>query len=160
MKKQFLFLSLALGLVACNAQSKTVVPETSEVETTAKAEVKHEEKTDNPYEMDAQLTAAVGAPEFGGGEVAGPIKDATPDVLEARRAARNDYGLAPLKDPDPSKSHPGTFQMVSDFNIREVEDLRDEYTDLYQGRYRCPGLGTSLILIAMIYLKISMQMPS
>jgi lipoprotein len=125
MKKQFLFLSLALGLVACNAQSKTVVPETSEVETTAKAEVKHEEKTDNPYEMDAQLTAAVGAPEFGGGEVAGPIKDATADVLEARRAARNDYGLAPLKDPDPSRSHPGTFQMVSEFNIREVEDLRD-----------------------------------
>ena len=125
MKKQLLFLSLALGLVACNAQSKTVVPETSEVETTAKAEVKHEEKTDNPYEMDAQLTAAVGAPEFGGGEVAGPIKDATADVLEARRAARNDYGLAPLKDPDPSRSHPGTFQMVSEFNIREVEDLRD-----------------------------------
>ena len=125
MKKQFLFLSLALGLVACNAQSKTVVPETSEVETTAKAEVNHEEETDNPYEMDAQLTAAVDAPEFGGGEVAGPIKDATPDVLEARRAARNDYGLAPLKDPDPSRSHPGTFKMVSDFNIREVEDLRD-----------------------------------
>ena len=125
MKKQLLFLSLALGLVACNAQSKTVVPETSEVETTAKAEVKHEEKTDNPYEMDAQLTAAVGAPEFGGGEVAGPIKDATPEILEARRAARNDYGLAPLKDPDPSRSHPGTFQMVSEFNIREVEDLRD-----------------------------------
>ena len=125
MKKQFLFLSLALGLVACNTQSKTTLPETSEIETTAKAEVNYEEETDNPYEMDAQLTAAVGAPEFGGGEVAGPIKDATPDVLEARRAARNDYGLAPLKDPDPSKSHLGTFQMVSEFNIREVEDLRD-----------------------------------
>ncbi|MBB1544237.1 hypothetical protein HG451_001420, partial [Candidatus Saccharibacteria bacterium] len=115
-------MSLALGLVACNAQSKTVVPETSEVETTAKAEVKHEEETDNPYEMDAQLTAAVDASEFGGGEVAGPIRDATPDVLEARRAARNDYGLAPLKDPDPGRSRPGTFQMVSEFNIREVED--------------------------------------
>lgn len=125
MKKQFLFLSLALGLVACNAQSKTTLPETSEIETTAKAEVDYKEETDNPYEMDAQLTAAVDAPEFGGGEVAGPIKDATPDVLEARRAARNDYGLAPLKDPDPSRSHPGTFQMVSEFNIREVEDLRD-----------------------------------
>ena len=93
-------------------------------------------------------------------KVIGPSKDATPEVLEARQATRNDYGLAPLKDSDPSRSHPGTFQMVSDFNIREVEDLRDEYTDLYQGRYRCPGLGTSLILIAMIYLKISMQMPS
>ena len=93
-------------------------------------------------------------------KVIGPSKDATPEVLEAIQATRNDYGLAPLKDSDPSRSHPGTFQMVSDFNIREVEDLRDEYTDLYQGRYRCPGLGTSLILIAMIYLKISMQMPS
>ena len=93
-------------------------------------------------------------------KVIGPSNDAITDVLEARQAARNDYGLAPLKDSDPSRSHPGTFQMVSDFNIREVEDLRDEYTDLYQGRYRCPGLGTSLILIAMIYLKISMQMPS
>lgn len=126
MKKQFLFLSLALGLVACSAQSKTVIPETSEVETTAKAEVKHEEETDDPYEMDAQLTAAVDASEFGGGEVAGPIRDATPDVLEARRAARNDYGLALLKDPDPGRSHPGTFQMVSEFNIRAVEDLRDQ----------------------------------
>ena len=67
-------------------------------------------------------------------KVIGPSNDAITDVLEARQAARNDYGLAPLKDSDPSRSHPGTFQMVSDFNIREVEDLRDEYTDLYQGR--------------------------
>ena len=125
MKKQLLFLSLALGLVACSAQSKTTLLETSEIETAAKAEVNYEEETGNPYEMNAQLTAAVGIPEFGGSEVAGPIKDATSDVLEARRAARNDYGLAPLKDPDPSRSHPGTFQMVSEFNIREVEDLRD-----------------------------------
>ena len=58
-------------------------------------------------------------------KVIGPSKDAIPEVLEARQAARNDYGLAPLKDSDPSRSHPGTFQMVSDFNIREVEDLRD-----------------------------------
>lgn len=72
-------------------------------------------------------------------KVIGPSKDVTTDVLEVRRAARNDYGLAPLKDPDPSKLHPGTFKMVSDFNIREVEDLRDEYADLYQGRYRCSG---------------------
>ena len=72
-------------------------------------------------------------------KVTGPSKDATPEVLEARWAARNDYGLAPLKDSDPSRSHPGIFQMVSDFNIREVEDLRDEYADLYQGRYRCSG---------------------
>ena len=93
-------------------------------------------------------------------KVTGPSKDSTPEVLEVRRASRNDYGLASLKGPDPSRSHPGTFQMVSDFNIREVEDLRGEYTDLYQGRYRCPGLGTSLILTAMICLRISMQMSS
>lgn len=72
-------------------------------------------------------------------KVIGPSKDVTTDVLEVRRAARNDYGLASLEDPDPNRSRPRTFQMVSDFNIREVEDLRDEYTDLYQGRYRCPG---------------------
>lgn len=72
-------------------------------------------------------------------KVTGPSKDATTEMLEARRAARNDYGLAPLKDPDSSKLHPGTFKMVSDFNIREVEDLRDEYADLYQGRYQCSG---------------------
>ena len=72
-------------------------------------------------------------------KVIGPSKDTTTDVLEARRAARNDYGLAPLKDPDPSRSHLGLFQMVSELNIREVEDLRDEYADLYQGRHRCSG---------------------
>ena len=72
-------------------------------------------------------------------KVIGPSKDAITEVLEARQAARNDYGLVPLKDPDPSRSHPGTFQMVSEFNIREVEDLRDECADLYQGRYRCSG---------------------
>lgn len=126
MRKCFLFLSLALGLVACNTQGKTTLPETSEVETTAKAEVDYKEETDNPYKMDAQLTAAVNNAEFSNNEVAGPIKDATSDVLEARRAARNDYGLAPLKDPDPNRSHPGVFQMVSEFNIREVENLRDQ----------------------------------
>ena len=86
-------------------------------------------------------------------KVIGPSKDVTTDVLEVRRAARNDYGLAPLKDSDPSRSHPGTFQMVSDFNIREVEDLRDRlesqpdsyisdfmvHPDLHQGWYRCSG---------------------
>ena len=45
-------------------------------------------------------------------KVIGPSKDATTDVLEARRAARNDYGLASLKDPDSNRSHPGTSQMV------------------------------------------------
>ena len=74
MRKCFLFLSLALGLVACNTQGKTTLPETSEVETTA--------------------TVAVNNAEFSNNEVAGPLKDATYDVLEARRAARNDYGLA------------------------------------------------------------------
>ena len=72
-------------------------------------------------------------------KVIGPSKDSTPEVLEARRAARNDYGLAPLKDSDSSRSHLGTFKMISDFNIREVEDLRNEYADLYQGRYQCSG---------------------
>ena len=86
-------------------------------------------------------------------KVIGPSKDATTDVLEARRAARNDYGLASLEDPDPNRSRPRTFQMVSDFNIREVEDLRDRFEsqpgsyisdfmvhpDLHQGWYRCSG---------------------
>ena len=113
-----------------------------------KAEVSH-----TKVSHEKENVIAVDAPEFGGGEVAGPIKDATPEVLEARRAARNDYGLAPLKDSDPSRSHPGTFQMVSDFNIREVEDLRDRlesqpdsyisdfmvHPDLHQGWYRCSG---------------------
>ena len=125
MKKQFLFLPLVLGLVACSAQSKTTLPEASEIETTAKAEVNYEEEPDNPHEMDAQPTTAVADPKLENSEVAGPIKDATSNVLEARRAARNDYGLAPLKDPDPSKSHPGVFQMVSEFNIEDVENLRD-----------------------------------
>ena len=125
MKKQFLFLPLVLGLVACSAQSKTTLPEASKIETTAKAEVNHEEEPDNPHEMDAQPATAVADPELENSEVAGPIKDATSNVLEARRAARNDYGLAPLKDPDPSKSHPGVFQMVSEFNIEDVENLRD-----------------------------------
>ena len=125
MKKQFLFLPLVLGLVACNAQSKTTLPEASEIKTTAKAEVNYEEEADNPHEMDAQPTTAVADPKLENSEVAGPIKDATSNVLEARRAARNDYGLAPLKDPDPSKSHPGVFQMVSEFNIEDVENLRD-----------------------------------
>ena len=125
MKKQFLFLPLVLGLVACSAQSKTTLPEASKIETTAKAEVNYEEEADNPHEMDAQPTTAVADPKLENSEVAGPIKDATSNVLEARRAARNDYGLAPLKDPDPSKSHPGVFQMVSEFNIEDVENLRD-----------------------------------
>ena len=125
MKKQFLFLPLVLGLVACSAQSKTTLPEASEIETTAKAEVNYEEEPDNPHEMDAQPTTTVADPKLENSEVAGPIKDATSNVLEARRAARNDYGLAPLKDPDPSKSHPGVFQMVSEFNIEDVENLRD-----------------------------------
>ena len=125
MKKQFLFLPLVLGLVACSAQSKTTLPKASEIETTAKAEVNYEEEPDNPHEMDAQPTTAVADPKLENSEVAGPIKDATSNVLEARRAARNDYGLAPLKDPDPSKSHPGVFQMVSEFNIEDVENLRD-----------------------------------
>ena len=125
MKKQFLFLPLVLGLVACSAQSKTTLPEASKIETTAKAEVNHEEEPDNPHEMDAQPATAVADPKLENSEVAGPIKDATSNVLEARRAARNDYGLAPLKDPDPSKSHPGVFQMVSEFNIEDVENLRD-----------------------------------
>jgi len=42
-------------------------------------------------------------------KVTGPSKDATTEMLEARRAARNDYGLASLKDPDPNRSRPGTF---------------------------------------------------
>ena len=125
MKKQFLFLPLVLGLVACSAQSKTTLPEASKIETTAKAEVNYEEEADNPHELDAQPTTAVADPMLENSEVAGPIKDATSNVLEARRAARNDYGLAPLKDPDPSKSHPGVFQMVSEFNIEDVENLRD-----------------------------------
>ena len=125
MKKQFLFLPLVLGLVACSAQSKTTLPEASKIETTAKAEVNYEEEADNPHELDAQPTTAVADPKLENSEVAGPIKDATSNVLEARRAARNDYGLAPLKDPDPSKSHPGVFQMVSEFNIEDVENLRD-----------------------------------
>ena len=125
MKKQFLFLPLVLGLVACSAQSKTTLPEASKIETAAKAEVNYEEEPDNPHEMDAQPATAVADPELENSEVAGPIKDATSNVLEARRAARNDYGLAPLKDPDPSKSHPGVFQMVSEFNIEDVENLRD-----------------------------------
>ena len=125
MKKQFLFLPLVLGLVACSAQSKTTLPEASKIEATAKAEVNYEEEADNPHEMDAQPTTAVADPKLENSEVAGPIKDATSNVLEARRAARNDYGLAPLKDPDPSKSHPGVFQMVSEFNIEDVENLRD-----------------------------------
>ena len=125
MRKQFLFLPLVLGLVACSAQSKTTLPEASEIETTAKAEVNYEEEADNPHEMDAQPTTAVADPRLENSEVAGPIKDATSNVLEARHAARNDYGLAPLKDPDPSKSHPGVFQMVSEFNIEDVENLRD-----------------------------------
>ena len=125
MKKQFLFLPLVLGLVACSAQSKTTLPEASKIEATAKAEVNYEEEADNPHEMDAQPATAVADPELENSEVAGPIKDATSNVLEARRAARNDYGLAPLKDPDPSKSHPGVFQMVSEFNIEDVENLRD-----------------------------------
>ena len=125
MKKQFLFLPLVLGLVACSAQSKTTLPEASKIETAAKAEVNYEEEPDNPHEMDAQPTTAVADPKLENSEVAGPIKDATSNVLEARRAARNDYGLAPLKDPDPSKSHPGVFQMVSEFNIEDVENLRD-----------------------------------
>ena len=125
MRKQFLFLPLVLGLVACNAQSKTALPEASKIETTAKAEVNHEEEPDNPHEMDAQPATAVADPELENSEVAGPIKDATSNVLEARRAARNDYGLATSKDPDPSKSHPGVFQMVSEFNIEDVENLRD-----------------------------------
>jgi len=125
MKKQCLFLPLVLGLVACSAQSKTTLPEASKIETTAKAEVSYEEEADNPHEMDAQPTTAVADPKLENSEVAGPIKDATSNVLEARRAARNDYGLAPLKDPDPSKSHPGVFRMVSEFNIEDVENLRD-----------------------------------
>ena len=125
MKKQFLFLPLVLGLVACSAQSKTTLPEASKIETTAKAEVNYEEEANNPHEMDAQPTTAVADPKLENSEVAGPIKDATSNVLEARHAARNDYGLAPLKDPDPSKSHPGVFQMVSEFNIEDVENLRD-----------------------------------
>ena len=125
MKKQFLFLPLVLGLVACSAQSKTTLPEASKIETTAKAEVNYEEEADNPHEMDAQPTTTVADPKLENSEVAGPIKDATSNVLEARRAARNDYGLAPLKDPDPSKSHPGVFQMVSELNIEDVENLRD-----------------------------------
>ena len=72
-------------------------------------------------------------------KVIGPSKDTTTEVLEARRAARNDYGLASLKDPDSNRSRPRTFQMVSEFNIREVEDLRDECADLHQGWYRCSG---------------------
>jgi hypothetical protein len=45
-------------------------------------------------------------------KVIGSSKDTTTEVLEARRAARNDYGLASLKDPDPNRLRPGTFQMV------------------------------------------------
>ena len=45
-------------------------------------------------------------------KVIGPSKDVITDVLEARRAARNDYCLASLEDPDPNRSRPRTFQMV------------------------------------------------
>lgn len=72
-----------------------------------KAEVSH---TKASHEKENVITKI--SKEDSTTKVIGPSKDVTTDVLEVRRAARNDYGLASLKDPDSNRSRPGTFQMV------------------------------------------------
>lgn len=72
-----------------------------------KAEVSH---TKVSHEKENVITKT--SKEDSTTKVIGPSKDTTPEVLEARQAARNDYGLASLEDPDPNRSRPRTFQMV------------------------------------------------
>ena len=66
-----------------------------------KAEVSH---TKASHEKENVITKT--SKEDSTTKVTGPSKDATPEVLKTRQTARNDYGLAPLKDPDPGKVAP------------------------------------------------------